>query len=48
MKRSVRVTFIVLIAAMLAAVVALRTRNAEREAQLTAPPSPPAEKVATP
>jgi hypothetical protein len=48
MKRSVRVTFLVLIAAMLAAVVALRARNASREAQLAAPSSPPAEKVATP
>jgi len=37
MKRQVRVTFLVLILAMAAAVLALRARNGEREARLTAP-----------
>lgn len=37
MKRSVRITFIALIVAMAAAVVVLRTRNAERESRLPAP-----------
>lgn len=37
MKRSVRITFLVLIVAMAAAVVALRARNGERESRLSAP-----------
>lgn len=37
MKRSVRITFVVLIVAMAAAVLALRTRNGERESRLQAP-----------
>jgi len=35
MKRSVRITFLVLIAALAAGVVALRTQNAAREARLS-------------